>query len=181
MKKILIFLLLVSFRSFAQSEEEMNLVIDNYVVNGSSLNYAKVYEVPGLTSDEIKEKLIQAFTSKSKISLIQASISGNQFVAKLSDYDIDYKKYGLKWGNTVVFILHPLYADVTFQVKDGRYRVLVSNMKTANSSIEFELDDMISNGQLKGLHRPNLVKTYYALGMNLNDFFKLSEQIDNDW
>jgi hypothetical protein len=172
MKRILIILLFISPLLASAQTDSLQTVIDNYVIDNESVTYVKVFDFPELKLDQIKELAIKQFSSDTRLSLQQSSISMQQISGTFSNLSIDFKKFGFKWGNVTVWILQPFSGTFVIQFKDGKYRVVVKNIGlTANNE-----------GKLPSVNNMGMRRSYYSFGKNMDEMFELKKESNNkDW
>ena len=187
MKKYYLFVLLLSIASvcFSQTTDSVQYVIDKYIVEGRSATYVSLYDMPGLSQKEIKDLVIKKLSTDPKLSIIQASISDDQIEGSFKDLPIDFRKYGYKWGNVALWILHPASASFTIQFKENKYRVVLKGIKTtvATNSMEFNFNNDFVNksGKLSAVDKDNSRRSYYSFGKTMDGMFDVRTKSKNDW
>jgi len=185
MKKIIVILLFISPLLASAQTDSLQTVIDNYIVENKVVTYSKVYDFPELKLDQIKELAIKQFSSDARLLLQQSSISMQQISGTFSNLSIDFKKFGFKWGNVAVWILHPASGTFVIQFKDGKYRVVVKNIQlNVNPSFKFDFntDFSTNEGKLSSVNNMGMRRSYYSFGKNMDEMFELKKESNNkDW
>lgn len=113
-----LFLLLLPFSLQAQYE--------NLKFEDKRIYYEKVYIMDSISASKI-ESLLAGFLPTVN-GFADFTKTPDIITGKLDKIYIDYKKYGGKWGNTLLHLNHPFTGSVSAYWKDGRYRILVTNM-----------------------------------------------------
>lgn len=179
MKKTLFtILLLIPFVGFSQVTDSISAYLDGYETVGKSLIYTQVYELPGKTQTEIKQLLIKTFSNVPKLSIVQASLTDDQFVTDIQNHMVDYRKYGGKWGSTATWIIHPFFGDATFQIKDGKYRVVVKNVRSVSTPyvlFSFNSDFVKKDGTIWGVDTKIGRQGYYYFARSMNELFDVTK------
>jgi hypothetical protein len=98
----------------------------NLKLESSQLIFEKIYELDSASSEEI-EKLIKEATPRTN-GITDFQKSEDIVTARIDGIFIDYKKYGGRWGNTPAVLNYPFFGDLTILWKEGKYRVIVTNM-----------------------------------------------------
>jgi hypothetical protein len=94
---------------------------------GTLLYFEKIYTLDSVSSTYVDETVYNGLIKVPYLTDI--SRTGNVLNAKFKDANIDYRKYGGKWGNTATYLNHPFFADVSIFIKENKYKVVVSNMR----------------------------------------------------
>ncbi len=168
----------------SQAGDSIQYIIDKYKVENRAVTYVTVYDLQGKTQQDIKNLAIKAFSTNPKLSITQASISEDQISGTISNFAIDYRKYGFKWGNMAVWALHPAFADFIVQFKDGRYRVIIKAIKTVvnpNLSFEFNSDFATKENTLGGINNKTAQRGYYSFGKSMDELFQINQTKDAEW
>lgn len=118
-----IFSFLLSASAFAQSESPYKSI----KLENSQVFFEKVYILDSLSATNIERLLIEQIPRVKNLKGF--SKSDGIITAKIEDCTIDYKKYGGKWGNTLLYLNHPFFATVSIVWKDGKYKVSMNNME----------------------------------------------------
>lgn len=164
--------------------DSVNRYLDGYSVVGKSLIYTAVYEMPELKQAQIKDLLIKTFSNVPSISIVQASLSDDQFVSSFTDHRVDIKKYGGSWGTTQVWVQQSNNGVASFQVKDGKYRVIIKDVKIvidSRFSWSFNTDFVKNNGDIRNTDSESGRKAYYYFARSMYDLFDVKNHKTTDW
>ncbi len=127
MKKILTILLLtVSTISYSQ-EDSLENPYKFLLIQNENLIFEKVFPVDTLKLDQIESKLIPFLATLPGVSNVVRTASG-VITCNISNAKIDFKKYGGTSLGVSIFIQSPFFGDVVVLVKDGKYKIAVTNM-----------------------------------------------------
>jgi len=183
MKSLLLMLsLIIATNGMSQKMDSTKSIVDKYVVENNAVSYITPFDLPGKTKKEIKELAINKFTTDPRLSIISASISDDQITGSFKDLEINYKKYGYKWSNITVWLIHPMTAEFVIQFKDDKYRVIVKNVKSvvAANQMSLPLNDFVDkNGKLPTSN--NTLRSFYAFGKTMDDIFDVKNDSKKDW
>jgi hypothetical protein len=126
MKNILTFAMTVfSFAAFAQTTTYGNFRIDN-----QQLVYQKVFLQDSITLD----KLGNFFVALPFVTDFDRSNDEMKF--RIDDFTVDFKKFGFNEVTTAPIIQSGKYsADVSVDVKDGKYRVTIFNLQLTGNIV----------------------------------------------
>jgi hypothetical protein len=179
MKKLflLTFLLLPAI-AFGQAENPYKyLKLDN-----GSVFFERVYNIDSASAQEVESLLISKVPSVKDLS--EFSRSSDVITGRLKDCLVDYKRYGGKWGNTLVLLNHPMFASISIVWKENKYRVTVSNIYFMTAGFgKMKLDDTITKKRGQEFDQNNIVLrggTY--LEQYLSDLFDFSKaKPKSDW
>jgi hypothetical protein len=117
MKKILYLILFTTSTLISQTE------LNNFEIeSGNNIVYKRVYENKGNS----KEDIISFFKSLPNINITNISddVEGN-----IKDMNINYKKYGGRYMNTLILLNQKMNSKIKIQFKDNNYRVILRDMK----------------------------------------------------
>jgi hypothetical protein len=121
MKKLLLLLVMLPFIAFGQDSPYKYWQVENKAVY-----FDAVYEDPGKDTKQIKEELLSFIPTVKGVTDVQENSAG--LTAKLEGYDCDYKAMGYNRMNAPIYILQKKSGNISVQVKDGKYRVVISNI-----------------------------------------------------
>jgi hypothetical protein len=174
MKQFLSALFLIC--ALASVGQYSNLKIDN-----EQVVFDKIYQADSLEGSMVKSFLISSVPKLKDVKDIL--VSDEIITAKIRNAEIDFKKYGGKWANTPVFLLHPMNADVSFYWKNGRYRVLLSSIEflmptLGNTREPFKLTDIITKNGTFSTGKMEK-RSGEFLNQYFEDWFTLEKQ--KDW
>ena len=156
-----------------------SIVLKNYEVI-----FQKVY-ASKLTADELGEKLFTLLsTTKGFKFNRRVSPAGSELIGKLTQYDVDVQRYT---GNTIFGMMgivnSPLDASIVINVKDFKYRVIVSELTythietaTKGEFTDVKLSDYITkkNRSRFGTGKAD-VKLARVLNQDFSDKFDLQK------
>lgn len=137
MKRLLFLLFVLPFSLFAQNDTVNTYVFPgiqdsiagtSLILKNNILLFQKVY-----SSELNKDGLVNALKSfLPTVNSFELSDVTNQTTyqlkGKISNYFVNYRKYGDGNSGVSNLIDFPLNADVLIQIKDGKYRVTISNL-----------------------------------------------------
>jgi len=145
----------------------------SFILKDHSVIFQKVYD-SDLNKDELISEL-KSFLPLVKNFQLAVSPSQNpeQFTGRISDFMVNYKKFGGSDGLSASILSLPLSANVAVQVKDKRYRVTITEIifkghgtTPPDAIVNRPFDDFISSN-----HR-----TKVRTGRNL----RIAKLIDKD-
>ncbi len=113
-----------------QSTEEQQA--QNFYLENQSIKYKKVFEMNELNQSVIVEKLNTYLPTVSGLTNIQ--FNGNVFTGQINILTVNYRRYGGKWATTWGALNHPMNANITIQVKDNKYRLVITDIKFISTS-----------------------------------------------
>lgn len=146
------------------------------------MSFERVFELDSLSSADIEKKLIQFVPGRPGISSFYQS--GDLMTAKIEHGKIDYKRFGNKWGGTCSYFNFPLFANVAINIKDGKYRVIVTNMifKTESNVLgDVEAEFCTSNmNHTKWTTSKVSTSSAKVLQAYLSDLFAV-KPVSDDW
>jgi len=172
MKRILIILLFISPLLASAQTDSLQTVINNYVIDNGSVTYVKVYDLPGLNQNQVKELIIKGMNFNPILSISQTTISEDQIVGSFSNITIDVRKYGFRWGEMAVWVGQPASHSFALQFKDGKYRLI----------LKFSSDFVDKAGKLWATDIPRMRKSYYSFGKTMDELFDFTKESKNkDW
>lgn len=184
MKKIITIFLLLPLGAFAQIPDSVQVVLANYTVSERTVTYSKVYDVPGKSAAEIKNILVSSFSGVPRVTLNQNTISDNQVVGTLTDHMINFRKYGGKWGTTSIWVQYPISGKFTFQIKDNKYRVVVTDIiSTASPALiySFNADFATKENTLRGVSSKTGYLGYYYFAKSVDELFTAQKPLQDNW
>jgi hypothetical protein len=185
MKKLFILKLIVFLSTFHLSFSQNITEQSNFFVENGELQYRKVFEIEGITEEDLISKLNTYLPSVSGLNDI--TFNGGAFTGNLNGFIVDFKKYGARLKDVFLQLQHPINSKISIQVKDNRYRVILSDIKgLAPYPIgEFEYFYTLTDRKLnnESFHQREIAIN----GMNYMDQaftekFTLKEsQVNDDW
>jgi hypothetical protein len=107
--------------------------VSNFHLESGSIQYQRIYDVDGVSEDQLIEKLNSRLPSVS--GLRDMNFNGSIFTGRIEGLMIDYKKFGGKSMTTWTALNFPMNAILTIQVKDNRYRILLTDIETKGDDL----------------------------------------------
>ena len=193
LSKRLFSVLIVFFLFHSAFSQEKNVGSNNFSYDqvGRKVSWIKVFE-PSLAFDI--EKLKRYFTENNVLEIIEGDSSTLR--GMLIPKPIDIQKYGYKRMNTPIFLLDvDQKFNVLVEVKDGKYRVSLSEMGYIDNGVVSELAQGVNtkgnfityDGDFSFTNK-NEVRTRNQVGFEILDKFysdilslKESKKPDSDW
>jgi hypothetical protein len=153
----------------------------NLKIESSQVIFEHVYPVDSLDAAKVKSLLISAVPQFKDVTDID--VHDEIITAKIKNAEVDFKKYGGKWASTPTYLLHPMNANVSFYWKDGKYRVLITNVEFlmpwfGNKEEPFQLT-MLLTKKNEFQQGKNITKGGAFLDRYLEDWFTVQKQ--SDW
>lgn len=176
MKKLLLLpFLLISLTSFAQTS------VSNFHVENGFLIYRQVFEV-----ETTENGLIRHLMTAPGVTDITKQDSF--IVGKVENVKVDWKKFGGTWGTITTALAHPISGNLLAELKDGRYRITVSNIvlkphsPTLYQNADSKLDDLSLNRKKEFRTGKNYLSTLFYIDKQFTDMFTMKEQTaSQDW
>lgn len=191
MKRLLFVLLLLPFSLFAQNDTVNTYVFpgiqdsiagSSLILKNNVLFFQKVYS-SALNKDGLVNALKSFLPTVNSFELSDVTNQTTyQLKGKISNYFVNYRKYGDGNSGVSNLIDFPLNADVLIQIKDGKYRVTISNLMVQQyyeSSIlnkeNTALESFITKNDRSKIQKNNKsVKTLRYIDNELNFAFDLN-------
>lgn len=174
-KLILLFSLTLSQFVFAQKYLD---TLYGFKLDNSKLIWQKVYRANNKTKVKFKTSVL---TNINKQNLQEYD---NLISFEVKGDNIDFKKYGGKWGNTPTFVQYPQNYLVIAEFKDNRYRITVKSVFVDYSTAglgKTELSEIVikrSKGKIKNNSLNKKSLKYYDL--HFSSIFNIKTKKD-DW
>lgn len=161
--------------------------IPNLKIDNGNFVYEKVFNQELLSATKIDSMLQQYLPTQKGVSNLKSNNS--QITASFQNLFINYKKYDAHNGSLICNA--PLNANITIQIKEGKYKVLVNSivitttgptlgsmqMITQTSSAE---SLFLKNNQTEFRTNSGIEKMMDAIQQQFTDMFTI-KQINNDW
>jgi hypothetical protein len=154
----------------------------SFILRENTILFQKVYDST-LGKDDLVKSL-KGFLPAVKSFQLTESPNQNeyQFSGKLNDYLINYRKYGGSLMGTSVLLNEPLNANVIIQVKDYKYRVLISDVVfkdvqliMGDNGTDIFLDDMFTRKKRTEIRiHPTVSKVAKYMDSDFGDSFNVS-------
>lgn len=154
----------------------------SFILRDNTILFQKVYDST-LGKDDLVKSL-KAFLPAVKSFQLTESPNQNeyQFSGKLNDYLINYRKYGGSLMGTSVLLNESLNANVIIQVKDYKYRVLISDvvfkdvqLVIGDNGTDIFLDDMFTRKKRTEIRiHPTVSKVAKYMDSDFGDSFNIT-------
>lgn len=200
MKRLFTFILLLPLLGFSQSTKKEwsfspgvqdSIFGTSIVLKNSSVIFQKVYE-SSLSKEELIEKVKLFLPSVKSFQLTNSSNQGiDQFSGRLTDFVVNYRKYGGSLMGTSTLLNYPLNANVIIQIKDKKYRVIVSDILfkdvrslLTNNTMDLILDDTATRKKRSIFNgNSSIVKALKYIDQDFSDSFNVhaSQKITDDF
>lgn len=139
--------------------------------------FERVYLIDSLSAGQLNSLLVNELPKASGVKDIKIA---SDFISAKLETTIDYRKHGMKWSASPPILNHPFFAEVSFNWKDGRYRVICSNMYFNTAGFgKIDMKTFLLKKQSAFDTRPNIIKTGEMIERHLNDLFQFSQK--KDW
>jgi hypothetical protein len=186
MKKLLITPILVFsfFISLAQNENPYKY----FKIANNQFMYEAVFPMDSLNITQIESLLLSNLPMAKSVTNVKGS--NGLITANLVNLIVDFKKYGGTQLGTAVFLNSPMNANVSIQIKEGKYKVNVgsivfdivipgmygqlNHMQTSSETL------FLKNEMTEFRTRGNLVESVGYMEQQLNDIFTI-KPIKSDW
>lgn len=192
---LLISLVFACVFSFAQKKEFEDAIYDNpkgmsepnmifnFSIENNGMVYKYVFEANELSQTQITEKLNTILSNSSGI--VKVKFVDNEFVGRIEDFTIDYRKFGGKLITAWTALNYPMFADFKIQVKDFKYRLIVTNIEFINPSPYFIYDVYglaTKNNRTQVTDKKPILQGLEFIDKTLNEKFQIiSEKSNDDW
>ena len=178
----------VNLKQTKLSENVQDSVLGTDVIlKNNEVIFQKTYK-SDLSKIELIEKLKVYLPTIKNFQLTEITNQNDgQFSGKLTDYIVNYRKYGGTLMGTMTALNYPLVGNAIIQVKDNKYRVTISNfifkgVKVLSESYDFALDDGLTKAKRTKI-RENLsmLNAMGYLNKELTEMFDLhtTKKIDD--
>lgn len=137
MKKLLYVLLFTPFFCAAQSEASIRILAKgvqesisetSFILKDQSVLFQKVYS-SNLSKNELINKLKYFLPGVKNFQLTDGvNQTADQFSGRITDFIVNYQKFGTTDTGPGQLMAYGLNANVIVQVKDNKYRVIISNL-----------------------------------------------------
>jgi hypothetical protein len=175
MKKLILFFLIIPFISLGQE------VLSPFKIEQGKLQWQKVYN-SDLSVDQILSN------ASAKGVLHQVVKNENGFTANIQDLVLDYRALGIsEWVMEIYISRSSLNAGVLIEVKDGRYRVTITNMIL----VQRYTDPLTKQGEKtpievftgsKSIKKGFLKRPAQVMDYTFNNLFSPNQaEVDDNW
>jgi hypothetical protein len=174
-KLIRSFIIIIGLISYFNTSSQIKDTL-NFKITESGFIWNKIYE-------QKNDKLLTYFkkTVISNLKTDNLQEVENRLSFEIKEDNVDSKKYGGTWGNTLIPLKFPLHYLVVIDFKENKYRVTVKSIK-ANYGIQVgfvDFSDVVSRkGEIK--NKKIIIRGLGFLNQHLTEKFTISEKKD-DW
>lgn len=163
-----------------QLDTQMNTAFSNFYLEDGAVTYRHVYRTGG-TQEEIEHKLKILLPQISGLEDVE--FNGGVFVANIHNMLINYSKHGYDYKDIPFLgIKYPISARVIVQAKEGRYRILIRDIKTMGSgTFNFVVNEDWTNydrSEFRGTS--SILEAMILLNKDFKARFDINN-IDDDW
>lgn len=163
MKRLLFIFCILPIISFAQVGKDKSILSTglqdsvlgtSFVLKENSVVFQKIYS-SDLNKAELTERMKEFLPSVKGFQLTGSpNQNEDQFSGKLSDFIVNYRKYGGTLMGTAIVLNYPVSANVIVQVRDNKYRVIIRDvmfkgvkMALNDTGTDLMFDELISKKQ----------------------------------
>lgn len=164
--------------------DDLSHFVDKFVVEDRVVRYESVYEAPGNSKQDIRDKLIEKLSGDSRVSLDLSNSTGDILTVAIKGFNIDYRKYGYRSYNLYPGFTHPIYAAAAIQIRDGRYRLIMKDIYVLTSDTSrfvLNRDLTFRDNKIRSLYHSGLDRSFHALGKGIDELFDLENSPEADW
>jgi len=132
-------------------------------------------------SQEIIDKLNSYLPTIVGISNIQ--FNGNVFTGNIDNLMIDYKKFGGKILSVWTALNNPMFAKLTIQIKDNRYRVIITDIKCVHDILEYNFNSSTTiNERTSFINKKILIQGLGYVDSYFSEMFTIkNDKISDEW
>ena len=170
-----IFIIIIGLITYLSTSSQINDTL-NFKVTENNLIWKKIYKKE---NDKLLTYFKKTVISNLKINNLQEV--ENRLSFEVREDNIDTKKYGGTWGNTLIPLKFPLYYLVLIDFKENKYRVMVKSIKANyGKQIGFiQFSDVVKfKGQIK--NKKIIIRGLDFLNQHLTQKFTIIEEKE-DW
>jgi hypothetical protein len=170
-----IFIIIIGLLSYLSTSSQVTDTL-NFKVTESGLIWSKIYK-------KENDRLLTYFkkTVISNLKIYNLQEVENRLSFEVKEDNINTKKYGGTWGNTLIPLKFPLYYLVLIDFKENKYRVTVKSIK-ANYGIQIgfiQFSDIVTRkGQIK--NKKIIIRGLDFFNQHLTQKFTTLEEKE-DW
>lgn len=152
------------------------------ILKNNEIIFQKTYSSELLKSELIEKLKIYLPTIKNFQLSELSNQNDDQFSGKLTDYMVNYRKYGGTLMGTMIALNYPLTANVIIQVKDNKYRVTISNfifkgIQVSSQSYDVALDEALTKSKRTKIQsNKTSINAANYLNKELTDIFDLKNK-----
>lgn len=150
------------------------------VLKNNEIIFQKTYSSE-LSKSELIEKLKTYLPTIKNFQLSEVPNQNiDQFSGRLTDYIVNYRKYGGTLMGTSIALNYPLNANAIIQVKDFKYRITISNfifkgIVLMSQKYDLVLDDALTKSKrTKIRNNQEILNAAIYLNKELNDMFDIN-------
>ncbi len=134
MKKLLFLLLISPVFAFAQIKTENlqdSIAGSSFLLKNNEVIYSKVFDSE-LNKSALLEKLQSTLPNIGNFEYKVDAPNTDKINGVLTGSTVNYRKYGGTLMGTNIIMNYPLYGNVVVQIKDYKYRVVITNLNYKN-------------------------------------------------
>ena len=177
--KTLMFMITFLFLAPMQGEKQAY----NFYLENQSIKYIKIFKIDGLNQSELISKLNAYLPTVAGLRNVQ--FNGNVFTGQIERLTVNYKKYGGKWATTWTALNFPMYGNLTIQIKDNKYRVIIMDIEFISTSPSLVIDfnrDLTKKKGTKLTTNKVVLRGLEYLDKFFTDKFTITERkVDDNW
>ncbi|MFZ6009731.1 MAG: hypothetical protein ACOYXT_05225 [Bacteroidota bacterium] len=167
----------------------------SFQIDNKEIVWIQIFHEPQASAEDLAAKVHNYLKTRAWVKNIQHD--GNDLVADLERYRIDYKRYGGKYLNTSTVIRSgKWFGKLRVSFKEGKYRIVAYDLNYVARQVSTQYGKMgTQNHELHGSlndwalnkYRTSFKKSRFnnldLIHFNLKNSFTLTENqiVDNDW
>lgn len=188
MKKLLLLLFIAPIALFAQVKNKQlpenvqdSLINTSFLLKNNEVIFSKVFN-SDLDKSDLLEKLKSILPNIGNFQFKIDASNSDKINGVLTGSTVNYRKYGGTLLGTNGIMNYPLYGNVVVQVKDFKYRVLITNLNYKNvpepigfGKMDILLDDAVTRSKrtkFKSSIAVHNILTY--IDMHFSDLFNIT-------
>lgn len=183
MKKLItIIVFLTSVICYAQN------LYTYFKIDNGQLVYERIYNIDSIAAGKIDTLLQQQLPTAKGITNVQSN--NGAITCSIVDLIVNYKKYGGTAMGTAMFLNDPFTANVSIQIKEGKYKITVTNIvfnlvvPTAYgiSHVKQAAETtFLKNSSTEFKTRDKLIEAGKYMELQFNDIFTIKIIQKTDW
>lgn len=155
----------------------------NFHIKDQSVVYSKVFELEGYDEFELVEKFNAYLPTLPGITNVQ--FNGNVFTGFMERVSFDCRKYNKNMFVPWAPLNYPFYGNVTIQVKDNKYKVVITNIEfvSPNTLTVIDLNSSATKRRGKSLRKGGQIGgAMECLNSYFTDKFTITKvDLENEW
>lgn len=144
---LLLLFLLTGFAALAQDESPYKY----WTIKGNkTVAFEAVYEYPDKDAEQLKSDLLSFIPTIDGMTNVRENSGG--IVADMEGYECDFRAMGYTLMGAPAILRYPKFGNVSVQIKDGKYKVVVSNFITdKRERSDPDYNPLISNYKIESI------------------------------